>query len=69
MTQDHSVAQETGTNIDWLEVLDRYSVEFLALSLHGDGDLVRFFRSQPGWAVDFEDEEAVLFARVEAVEL
>lgn len=50
-------------NEDWLEVLDEYGVEFLALDLHSDSDLVRFFRSQPGWAVDFEDEEAVLFVR------
>lgn len=69
MTQHHSVAQGISTNRDWLGVLDEYNVEFLVLSLHSDSDLVGFFRSQPGWIIDFEDEESVLFVRATSQEL
>jgi hypothetical protein len=63
MLQDHSVAQETGLNKRWLGLLDEYGVQFLALDLHSDSGLVELIRSQPGWTVDFEDGEGVLFAR------
>jgi hypothetical protein len=66
MLHDHSVAQETDANGDWLGMLDEYGVQFLALDLHSDSDLVELFRSQPRWAVDFEDGEAVLFVRSDA---
>jgi hypothetical protein len=65
MPQDHSIAQETGVNKRWLGMLDQYDVQFLALDLHSDSVLVELLRSQPGWAVDFEDGEAVLFARAD----
>lgn len=63
MLQDHSVAQETGANEDWLGVLDECGVQLLVLDRCDDNDLLNFFRSQPGWTVDFEDEEAVIFVR------
>ena len=50
---------------DWLGVFDEHGVQFIALDVQSDGDLVELFRAQPGWAVDFEDEEAVLFARAD----
>jgi len=65
MPQDYSITQETGTNEDWPGMLDVYGVQFLILDRHDDTDLLDLFRSQPGWTVDFEDEEAVIFARAD----
>jgi hypothetical protein len=57
--------ERTGANEDWLEMLDEYDVQFLVLDLHTDSELLGLFRSQPGWAVDFEDREAIIFARTD----
>lgn len=65
MLQYHPIAQETGMNGDWPAVLDEYGVQFLVLGRHDDSDLLKLFRLQPGWAVDFEDEEAIIFARAD----
>jgi len=65
MLQDCSIAQETGTNEDWAGVLDEYGVQFLVLDRHDDSDLLDLFQSQPRWAVDFKDEEAVIFIRAD----
>ena len=69
MLQDRSIAQDIGINTgvseDWPRVLDEYGVQFLVLDRHDDSDLLDLFRSQPGWAVDFKDEEAVIFARAD----
>jgi len=61
--------ERTGINEDWPAVLDEYGVQFLVLGRHDDSDLLKLFRSQPGWAVDFEDEEAIIFARADTVQL
>lgn len=54
----------TGTAVgDWLDQLDEYGVEFIILDLDGDCELVEVFRLQTSWIVDFEDGEAVIFAR------
>ena len=50
-------------NEDWLKVFDEYGVRFLVLDPQEDGDLVDLCRSRPGWEVDFEDGEAIIFAR------
>jgi len=63
MLRDHAAAQRTDMNENWPAVLDEHDVQFLALDRHGDSKLVKLFRSQPGWAVDFEDGEAVPFVR------
>ena len=65
MLEDHSVALETGVNGDWSGALDEYGVQFLILNRRDDSDLLNLFRSQPGWAVDFEDGEAVIFVRAD----
>ena len=57
--------ERTGINEDWPAVLDEYGVRFLVLDRHDDSDLLELFQSQPGWAVDFEDEEAIIFARAD----
>jgi hypothetical protein len=69
MLQNRSVAQETGLNEDWPAVLDEHGAQFLVLDLHRDSDLVKLFRSQPGWIVDFEDKDAILFARTDTAQL
>ena len=61
----YSVAREAGTDEDWPVVFDEYGVQFLVLSRHDDSDLLKLFQTQPGWAVDFEDEEAIIFARAD----
>ena len=63
MPQDHSAAQQNDVNQDWPAVLDEHGVQFLALDRHSDSDLLSLFRSQPGWKIDFEDEEAAIFVR------
>ena len=66
MLQDYFVTQAGRRSVeDWPQVLDEYGVQFLVLNRHDDSDLLDLFRSQPGWMVDFEDKEAVLFARTD----
>ena len=61
--QNYLAAQETDANKGWLDQLDEHGVEFVILDLHGDSDLAEILRLQPAWTVDFEDGEAVIFAR------
>ena len=68
MLRDGSAAQETGLNDDWPRILDEHGVRFLALDRHCDSHAVRLFRSQPGWRVDYEDGEAVLFVRARMIQ-
>ena len=69
MLKGHPVARETGINEDWPAVLDEYGVQFLVLGRHDDSDLLKLFRSQPGWTVDFEDGEAIIFARADIAQV
>ena len=48
---------------NWPGELDRHGVQFVVLDLAVDSDLVERFHSEPGWAVDFDDGEAIIFAR------
>jgi hypothetical protein len=50
----------------WLAALDTYSVQFLILDKQRDEPLLQIVRSRPGWTVDFEDRESVLFTRIRA---
>ncbi|MBC8449504.1 MAG: hypothetical protein H8D78_17290 [Chloroflexi bacterium] len=63
MLQSPTSAQATWPNGNWPEVLHEYGVQFLILDRRHDSDLLGLFQTQPGWTVDFEDEEAVIFAR------
>ena len=47
----------------WLAVLDRYRVQFLILDKELDSTLMSLVQSQPGWAIDFENDVSVLFSR------
>jgi hypothetical protein len=66
MTQGQASRQTTGRFDDWPAVLDTHGVEFVILDKLRDGKLLQAIRSTPGWTVDFEDREAVLFSRVRA---
>ena len=54
---------------DWLKMLDDYEVQLLALDLNRDNRLVTLMQSQPGWTVDFKDQESVLFVRNETIQV
>lgn len=67
MLQDCPVPQTQFHPVrDWTGILNEYDMQYLALDLRSDGDLVSLVRARPDWAVDFEDEQAVLFVRAEA---
>ena len=57
--------ERLGANEDWLGIFEKYDVQFLVLDSHDDGDLLKLFQTRPDWTVDFEDEEAVIFARAD----
>lgn len=44
-------------------MFDRYDVQFLVLDIQSDSTMVQLFQSQPGWVVDYKDEEAMIFVR------
>jgi hypothetical protein len=62
MSAKKPLAQRTLRD-SWLVALDRYRVQFLILDKELDSTLMSLIRSQPGWAVDFENEVSVLFSR------
>ena len=65
MYLDRAATTETAGEQDWPVVLDAYGVQFLALDIQADDDLLQLFRSDPRWRVIFEDKEAVLLGREE----
>ena len=65
MQQTHTTPQSTGLQLDWGTILDQYGVQYLALDRYEDVHLFRSFRSDPRWAICFEDGEGVLLARTD----
>jgi hypothetical protein len=65
MPQDPSIKQGNDMKSKWVEMFDEYGVQFLIVDRHNDRDLLDFFRSQAGWNVDFEDEEALIFVHAD----
>jgi len=63
MLRDHAATLEPAAQEDWPAVLDRYGVQFLALDIEADADLLEQFRAEPWWSIDYEGEESVLFMR------
>jgi hypothetical protein len=63
MLQEKAVARETRQYDRWLAALGASEVRFLVLDIERDGGLVQAARSHPGWDVDLEDGDTVLFAR------
>lgn len=63
MNQNYAVAEEPKST-HWISsTLDKSQIEFLALDCQSDSELIKLFRSHPSWIVNFENKEAVLFAR------
>jgi hypothetical protein len=67
-----SIAVETGWSVapgaegtdDWLSLLDRYRVEFAALSTRRDSQRVELLRSHGDWEVQYREGDTILLARV-----
>jgi len=61
MPQERSTVQGADWEREWLSALEKSGVQFLVLDRHSDSELLERLRSRPGWAVDYEDGEAVIF--------
>jgi hypothetical protein len=48
-----------------LQMLEEYQVQYLVFDYEYDNQLIQFFRLQPGWGIDFQDGDAVLFVRTD----
>ena len=66
MSPEQAPARRYGRLDRSLAALDTYGVQFLILDKERDGSLLQLVRSRPGWTVDFEDTESVLFTRIQA---
>ena len=66
MSAEQAHARKHGRPERWLVALDTYGVRFLILDKERDGSLLDLVRLRPGWTVDFEDTESVLFTRIRA---
>jgi len=47
---------------EWLQLLDDKSIQLVILDAQADAGLAKAIRSQPGWKLNFEDDEVVTFA-------
>jgi len=52
-------------NADWLERFREQDVRFVVLSQDQDRQLIRSMLRHPGWSVDLEDDETVIFCRTD----
>ena len=68
MSTQQAPTQGYGRLEGWLATFDSYGVRFLVLDKHKDRSLLDIVRERPGWSVDFEDTESVLFTRRRALE-
>ena len=68
LQQDQYAQTNAQPGHSWLKMLDDYEVRLLALDLRKDNQLVALLQSQPGWVVDFADQESVLFVRSEIIQ-
>ena len=66
MLKVQSGAQQLGRYEKWLADLDRLGVHFLVLDAQRDRGLMQAAQSNAQWTIDFEDGQAVLFARAAA---
>ena len=47
----------------WRALLDKYGVGYVVLSQAEEADLIGDLRAEPGWLVDYEDDQAVVLSR------
>jgi hypothetical protein len=50
----------------WRELMDKYAISYTVLSKAEQADLIVDLRSDPGWKLDYEDDQAVVFERASA---
>jgi hypothetical protein len=48
---------------DWRRLMDQYQISYTVLSQAAQPDLIADLRREPGWVVDYEDDQAVIFSR------
>ncbi len=51
--------------INWLDLFDRYGVQFLALNRQGDHTLIEQIRARSEWTLDLQEGDSLLFVRTE----
>lgn len=56
----------TQTAVNWLDLFDRYGVQFLALDWQNDRVLIELVRARPEWTLGLQDGNSLLFVRAEA---
>src|SRR5579859_5221614 len=47
----------------WRTLLDKYDIQYMALATDDSPDLIADVRIDPGWRLDYEDDQAVVFSR------
>jgi hypothetical protein len=47
----------------WRALLDKYHITYVVLSTAEHPDLIADIRQEPGWALDYADDQAVVFSR------
>ena len=57
------MGKETNVKDNWSHVLEKHGIQFVVLSRSQDKKLVKALRRQPGWSVDFKDQDTIIFAR------
>jgi hypothetical protein len=68
MSREQAPTRRYGRLERWLATLDTHGVQFLILDKERDATLLQLVRSRPGWIIDFEDNESVLFTRIRALQ-
>jgi hypothetical protein len=48
---------------NWRELLTQYDITYAVLSQTEQPDLIADLRREPGWQLDYEDDQAVVFVR------
>lgn len=47
----------------WRALLDKYQISYLVLAVAEESELIADLRHEPGWRIDYEDDQAVVFSR------
>jgi uncharacterized radical SAM superfamily protein len=55
--------RKTEVDESWLDLLETENVQLVILDPYNDRDMVKAMRSQPGWDIDTDDEELLVFTR------
>lgn len=68
MSQTNAAVLGAGTDYAWRALLDAHDVQFIVLDVQLDRGWQQAMKDQPGWMVDVEDEQTVLYARARVAE-